>query len=46
MSIVSTSRRAGLPHLGQVVFTNAATFASGGSPLPVMIASSGSTTGS
>ena len=49
MSIVSASRRAGLPHFGQVVFTNDGTFASGGSPLPVStawVSMSGSRTGS
>ncbi len=35
MSIVSASRRAGPSHFGQVVLTQSATFASGGSPLPV-----------
>ncbi len=43
--MVSTSRRAGLPQRGQVVFTNSGTLASGGSPVPVMMAWGGSTTG-
>ena len=43
--MVSVSRRAGLPHVGQVVFTKAGTLASGGSPVPVMMASGGSVTG-
>ena len=46
MSIVSVSRRAGLAQIGQVVFTNSGTLASGGSPVPVMMAWSGSFTGS
>ena len=38
MSIVSTSRRAGPPHRGQVVSTKLVTLASGGSPFPVSTA--------
>ena len=49
MSIVSTSRRAGPPHRGQVVSTNEVTLASGGSPFPVStawVSMSGRRTGS
>ena len=48
VSIVSTSRRALPPQRGQVVFTHEATFARGGSPLPVrtsLTSMSGNTTG-
>src|SRR6266568_5652074 len=46
VSMVSVSRFAGPPHLGQVVFTNDATFANGDPPRPVNWTSRGSTTGS
>src|SRR5581483_2865863 len=46
VSIVSVSRRAGPPHRGQRVSTNAACVASGEPPVPVITTSSGSTTGS
>src|SRR6266404_2978266 len=45
VSIVSVSRRAGPPHLGQVVFTNSGVAASGDSPMPVSFGFGGSTTG-
>src|ERR1700733_13346304 len=43
--MVSVSRRAGLPHFGQVVFTNSGELASGDSPSPVSLTFSGSFTG-
>jgi hypothetical protein len=46
VSIVSVSRRAGLPHFGHVVLTNEATRASGDPPRPVNSTSRGSSTGS
>jgi hypothetical protein len=46
VSIVSVSRRAGPPHFGQVVFTNAASDLSGLLPLPGVVDVSGSRTGS
>src|SRR4030088_2134054 len=46
VSIVSVSRRAGPPHTGHVVCTNAGTCASGESPFPVKVVTLGSTTGS
>ena len=46
VSIVSVSRRAALPHVGQVVFTKLSTFASGLPPSGLNAASRGNTTGS
>ena len=49
VSMVSASRRAGPPQIGHLVFTQEATFASGGSPKPVstsLTSISGSFTGS
>src|SRR3712207_5854149 len=43
--MVSVSRRAGLPHLGQVALTNSGLLASGDWPVPVISTSSGRSTG-
>src|SRR3954454_16539813 len=45
VSIVSVSRRAGPPHVGQVVFTHSGTCANGESPRPVNVAMCGNSTG-
>ena len=45
VSIVSVSRRAGPPHLGQATFTNSGTLASGDCPWPGHATFSGRRTG-
>src|ERR1035438_7628248 len=45
VSMVSVSRSAAVPHFGHVTFRNAALLRNGDSPVPVILTSSGSTTG-